>query len=552
MKTVELEIGGMTCEHCARSVENAIRAVRGAEVAEIDYRSSRGVVSVPDEVPDGDLVAAIERVGYSASVVSSFAKERSPGVVRPEPTKEPDAVDLVVIGTGAAGMAAAIRAAEMGHRVAIVEAATIGGTCVNVGCIPSKNLIAAAERYRIAIAGFPGISGCNPKVLWRELQKQKRTLVDALRQAKYMNVLASYPEVTLLRGRAHFRPNGGVEVNGRELRAPKTLLAIGTEPWVPPIEGSESVEILSSTTVMELDELPESLIVLGGSTVGLELAQMFARLGARVTVLELMPRLLSGEDEDIAEELRDRLVEDGIDIRTGVEVVHVANGPNGVVLHARTAGREEVFRGQRLLGATGRRANLNNLGLEDVGVQLDHRGFVRVDPTLRTSNKDIFAAGDVIGGPGFVYVAAAAGRIAAENALTGSLRELDLTAVPRVTFTSPQVAGVGMSEREARDRGIEVEVSRLGMEYVPRALVEHQASGWIRMVAERETGRILGVSAIGPNAGELLGEATLAVRLGITYQQLADTLHPYLTWVEGLKLAAQAFRTDVSKLSCCA
>jgi len=185
-------------------------------------------------------------------------------------------------------------------------------------------------------------------------------------------------------------------------------------------------------------------------------------------------------------------------------------------------------------------------------VQIDDRGFIRVDEGMRTTNPDVFAAGDVTGGPGFVYVAAAAGRIAAENAIGAGGRSLDLRAVPRVTFTSPQVASVGLSAAEAGSRGLAVDVSRIELEHVPRALVEHRTDGWIEIVAERRSGRIVGVHSVSPHAAELMGEATLAVRLGLTIDDLSDTLHPYLTWGEGLKLAAQSFRTDVSKLSCCA
>ena len=467
--------------------------------------------------------------------------------------------DLAVIGTGAAGMAAAIRGAELGRRVVIVEAGTVGGTCVNVGCIPSKNLIAAAERYHVAREGFPGISGCEPELAWKRLRIQKLELIESLRRSKYLDVLESYPEVTLVRGRARLSASSGargaegVAVDGVLHRAPKIVIATGTAPWMPPIPGSELVDVLDSTSVMELDELPDSMIVLGGSAVGLELGQMFARLGTRVTMLELLPRILAEEDEEASRELRVRLEDEGLEIVTEVETTRIeAASGGGVAVHARAASGARSFSAQRLLAATGRRANTSDLGLENAAVELDRRGFVRVEATMRTSHPSVFAAGDVTGGPGFVYVAAAAGRVAAENALTSTRTELDLRAVPRVTFTSPQVASVGISEAEARERGIQVDVNRLGMEHVPRALVEHRTEGWIRIVAEQGSGRILGVQAVASNAAELLAEATLAVRLGLTVDDLADTLHPYLTWVEGLKLTAQSFRTDVSKLSCCA
>ena len=502
MKRIRLESSGTTCEDCARPVENALAA------------SER----MP-EAPERDGAAGF---------------------------------DLLVIGTGAAGMAAAIRGAELGRRVGIVEAGTVGGTCVNVGCIPSKALLAAAERYHDARTGFPGIEGYQPDPDWPGLREQKRYLVRSLRMSKYLDVLASYPGITLLRGSARVAGNGTVEVGGVLHRAPKLVVAAGTSPWTPPIPGIETVEVQTSTTVMELDEVPESMIVLGGSAIGLEMGQLFARFGTRVTIIELLSRLLPAEDEEASEELRRNLEHEGLRIVTGADVTRVQDGGGTVVVHAETPGGSRSFHAQRLLSATGRRANTAGLGLERVGVELDERGFVRVDPGMRTTHPDIFAAGDITGGPGFVYVAAAGGRVAADNALSDAARSLDLLAVPRVTFTSPQLAAVGLNSAQAHERGLEAEVRRVGLEHVPRALVEHRPQGWIQLVAERGSGRILGVQAVGRNAAELLGEATLAVRLGLTIDDVADTLHPYLTWVEGLKLAAQSFRTDVSRLSCCA
>jgi len=458
----------------------------------------------------------------------------------------------MVIGTGAAGMAAAIRGAELGRRVAIVESGTVGGTCVNVGCIPSKNLLAVAEAYHSARSGMPGLGGCEPAMDWSEIRDRKRAVVESLRQSKYLEVLGSYPEITLLRGEARLGPGGALEVNGTAHPTRKVVIAIGTSPWVPPVAGIEDVDVLTSTTVMELERLPESMIVLGASAVGLELGQLFARLGVRITVVELVPRILTGEDQDAAAELRRRLEAEGLEIVTSAEVTRIDVASAGVRVHARTVAGEHVFEVARLLAATGRRPSIASLGLEPAGVDTDAKGFIRVDDRMRSSNPDVYAAGDVAGLPGFVYVAAAAGRVAAENAVGAGGATLDLRAVPRVTFTSPQVAAVGLSPAEARAQGLEVDVSRLGLEHVPRAIVEHRTEGWIQVVAEKRSGRIVGAQAVAPNAAELLGEATVAVRLGLTVQDVTDTLHPYLTWVEGFKLAVQAFRTDVAKLSCCA
>ena len=551
MKTIRLEISGMTCDHCARTVEQAIRSVPGVETVSVSYSARRGEAQVDDTVAGRDLVGAIERAGFSARVPGGETEAAATApAVSERAEKEP--FDLLVIGTGAAGMAAAIRGAELGRRVAIVESGTIGGTCVNTGCIPSKSLLAVAEAYHSAGRAIPGLAGCDPSMDWPGILEEKRRIVESLRRSKYGDVLESYPEITLLRGQARFAGGSSVQVDGAKHLAGKIVIATGITPWVPPIAGIDTVDVLTSTTVMELEALPESMIVLGGSAVGLELGQMLARLGVRVTVLELLPRLLADEDEEAAAELRQRLEAEGLEIVTSAEVTKVEARGDRVGVTAGTAGGRKRFEADRLLAATGRRPGTGELRLEDAGVDVDAKGFIRVDEGMGTSNPAVFAAGDVAGLPGFVYVAAAAGRVAADNAVGAGGRTLDLRAVPRVTFTSPQVAAVGVDPAGAREQGLDVEIGRLGLEHVPRALVEHRAEGWIRIVAEKETGRILGVQAVGPNVAELLAEATLAVRLGLTLDDIADTLHSYLTWVEGLKLAAQSFRTDVSKLSCCA
>jgi mercuric reductase len=464
---------------------------------------------------------------------------------------EPD-FDLLVIGTGAAGMAAAIQGAELGAKVGIVEAGTLGGTCVNVGCIPSKELIEAAAHLHAARQGFPGISPCNPAFDWQEVVRRKDVLVQELRETKYADVLRSYPGLALLKGRAQLQIGGRVRVDGIEHKARKLVLATGTSPSAPPVEGLDRVDTLNSTTAMELSELPGSMIVLGGSSVGLELGQVFARFGTRVTVLELMPRILPNEDESVSAALREHLEGEGLEIHTGVTATRAERAGGEVIVHVREGSLTGQFRAERILVATGRRGNTADMGLEDAGIKLSPQGFVEVDRTLRTSNPDIYASGDVTGGPGFVYVAAAGGRLAAQNALRNEAQELDLSAVPRVTFTSPQVGSVGLSEAEANEAGHHVQVSALELRQVPRALVSHDTRGLVKIIAESGSGKVLGVHAVAPYAGELMGEATIAIRFGLTTRDLAGTLHPYLTWVESLKLAAQGFAMDVNRLSCCA
>lgn len=465
--------------------------------------------------------------------------------------------DLVIVGTGGAGMAAAIRASELGARVALVEGAdVVGGTCVNVGCISSKNLIEAAHHYHTARTAFPGVEPCEPELAWQEVMRQKRRIVAELRQEKYLGVLAAYERVSLLRGRATLLGDGRVRVGGDEIAARKVILAPGTSPAMPPLPGLEQLGALDSTTAMELERLPPSMVVIGAGAVGLELGQAFARFGVKVTVLEALDRILPTEDASLSAALADALEAEGLEIHTRVRVTGVARDGAECVVRAQAGSLTGKIRAAQLLVATGRRPNTHGLGLEAAGVATDAKGFIRVDEFMRTSNPDVFAAGDVTGGPGYVYVAAYGGGIAAQAALADGAKEqlipIDLSGMPRVTFTDPQVAAVGMTEIEARAAGHHPKVTSLPIEHLPRAVVSYRHGGLVHLVADAESDRLLGVHIVAPNAGDVIGEAVLAVRFGLRAQELASTLHPYLTWTEGLKLAAQTFTKDVAKLSCCA
>jgi mercuric reductase len=461
--------------------------------------------------------------------------------------------DLLVVGGGSAGFAAAIRGAELGAGVGLVEGGTLGGTCVNVGCIPSKTLMRGAEAlHRRGHHGFAGVPSSDGVPLWSLIREQKDELVSHLRDAKYADVLRSYDRVKLIRGHATVRPGPSIEMeDGRIIHARKLIITTGASPWAASIPGLDDVEYLDSTSAMALDRLPESMIVIGGSAVGLELAQMFARLGVHVAVVEVMPRLVPAEAKDIGEALAAYLGEEGIEIHTSATVQRIQRGSEYAVA-LDMAGESREVRGEQLLVATGRRANTRGLGLEAAGVTVGGLGEVRVDAHLRTSNPDIYAAGDVTGEPMLVYVAAYAGITAAGNALNGDVQPYDLTAVPRVTFTDPAVASVGMTVEEAEAAGLQTVTSDLQLEHVPRALAARDTRGFIQLVAEASTRRLLGAHILAAEAGEMISEPALAIRFGLTIDDLTSSFHPYLTLSEGLKLAAQAFDKDVAKLSCCA
>ena len=461
--------------------------------------------------------------------------------------------DLFIVGGGSAAFAAAIRGAELGARVAMAEVGTLGGTCVNVGCVPSKTLIRAAEaNHRRTRHPFQGIAATDGQPDWTVVREEKDALVTGMRETKYRDVLRSYEAVTLFEQWATVTSGTSITLaDGREVTAGKLVVATGASPWAAPIPGLVEAGYLDSTSAMALETLPSSLIVIGASAVGLELAQMFLRLGVRVTVLEALPRIVPAEDAAIGDALAEYLAAEGMEIHAGVTIERVERNGSYTVRFSQDD-RASTATAEQLLVATGRRANTKGFGLDDVGVTLGKRGEVLVNEYLQTANPDIYAAGDVTGEPMFVYVAAYGGTTAAENALTGDARPFDLTALPKVTFTDPQVASVGFTEEEIRYQGAEPLTAELPLEHVPRALAARDTRGFVKLVADASTRKIVGAHILASEAGEMITELALAVQFGLTIENLTSAFHPYLTLSEGIKLAAQTFDKDVAKLSCCA
>lgn len=555
-REIVVEVRGMTCDHCERTVTKALESVSGVEeVLEVSYEAGEARVLAGREIDPGGLEQAVARAGYRARVRDSGrpgptgAAAQQPGIA----SRRDAEFDLVIVGGGSAGFAAAIKGAELGARVAMAEAGTLGGTCVNVGCVPSKTLIRAAEiQHRRSHHPFKGIPATDGRPVWTGVRDQKDELVGQLRTAKYRDVLRSYDNVTLFERRATIASGRSVALDGgQQLTAGKVVITTGASPWAAPIPGLADVKYLNSTSGMALERLPGSMIVIGASAVGLELAQMFARLGVEVTVLEALPRIVPAEDPAIGDALAGYLEAEGLHIHAGVTIDRVEH--NGVyTIHFTGNGEGGAVTAERLLVATGRRPNTRGLGLEAAGVELDRKGEIRVNEYLQTGNADIYAAGDVIGDPMFVYVAAYGGALAAENALKGNQRRYDLAALPKVTFTDPAVASVGLTEADARKQGIEPLVSTLALEHVPRALAARDTRGFIRLLADGRTRKLIGAHILASEAGELVTEPALAIKYGLTIEDITGSFHPYLTLSEGIKLAAQTFDKDVAKLSCCA
>lgn len=554
---IELQVTGMTCDSCATHVVNALQKVEGVvEVQLPSWKESKALVTVEAEVQDKTLTKATKNAGYGSKVINrgvGSAANSDNGWGR-----EVD-YDLVVIGTGGGGMAAAIRAAENDRKVAIVEASTIGGTCVNIGCVPSKTLIRAAQAFHTA--GHHPFAGLHTKaegIDWQALIAQKDELVSELRQKKYIDVLESYGDkITLVKGWAKLDENSDVVVNESQiLKAGRVVIATGAKPRILLLEGIENVKVLDSTSIMSLDSQPKSLIVIGGRAIALELGQAFTRFGTKVTILQRSPRLVPEHEPEIGDALREYFREEGIDVQTGATPKAIREENGEKIVTAMVRGEQREFHAAQVLMAVGRTPNTKDMGLEEAGVKLDQNGFIIVDEYLQTSNPKIYAVGDVTILPKLVYVAAAAGGTAAVNALKGNSKKLDLTVLPDVIFTDPSIATVGLPETQARAKGYDIKISMLPLEHVPRSLAARDSRGFIKLIADRNSDRLLGVHVLAAEGGEVIQAAALAVKFGLEYdftvQNLRDMLFPYLVQVEGIKLAAQTFEKDVAQLSCCA
>ena len=410
---------------------------------------------------------------------------------------------------------------------------------MNVGCIPSKALLVRSERA--ALTGAPTL---------QEAVASKDELVERLRQTKYIDLLAEYG-IDFRPGHARLTGPDAVEVDGEPVSAGAILIATGARPAVPPIPGLEAAGFLTSPEALELDEAPPRLAVLGAGPVGLELGQMLGNFGSQVTFIarrDIVPRA----EPEVSAGLREALEGEGHRVLAGAITTEVSVDAGDKLLRGHTDGKRFELRVDEILVATGRRPNTEDLGLEEIGVELDDSGAIVVDAEQRTSMFPIYAAGDVTNQPRFVYVAAAAGAAASQNALADGDERLDFTALPQIVFTSPAIAQAGITEADARERGLNVVTTVLPLDAVPRALVNGDTRGLFKLIAETGSRRLLGASVLATGAPDVIQSAVLAITHGMKVGELGGTWAPYLTMAEGLKLAAQTFERDVSKLSCCA
>lgn len=451
-------------------------------------------------------------------------------------------VDLLVIGAGTAGLVAAKTAARFGASTLLVEAHRMGGDCLWTGCVPSKSLIAAADVAARARDGERlGVHVDGVRVDFAAVMSHVHAAIHEIEPADSAEVVEA-TGARVVMGRARFTGPRSAEVAPLDgsaamtVRFRQAIIATGSAPEVPDVPGIGAVAVLTSDDVWNLTEQPERLAVLGAGAIGSELSQAFARLGTRVTLVQRNARVLPKEDPDASALVLAAMQRDGIDVRVSTTVERVEAGADGRagILHL-SDGTSAPF--DRLLVALGRTPRIDGLGLEAAGVHLDERGYVAVDGALRTSNRRIWSAGDVSGLPQFTHIAGVNGSLSATNAALGLRRRVDADAVPRVTFTHPEVAAVGLSPADAEAAGCLVrEVQHA---HTDRAIAEGDVSGFSRIVVDRK-GRVRGAVIVGPRAGESIGEAALAVRQGIRTSDIASTTHPYPTYSDAFWNAAIA------------
>ena len=463
--------------------------------------------------------------------------------------------DLVILGGGATAFSAAIRADRNGAKAVMIDGGTIGGTCVNVGCVPSKRLLAVGDQFfRVANHRFQGLRLENSwSAEFREVIRAKDKIVQSLRTSKYENVLASLEDVEYVRGLAAFVSPHEVKVGQRRYEGDKFVIATGSSPTVPPIPGIEDVEYLTNVEALSLRDRPDSMIVLGGRALGLEFAQMYRHLGTEVTVLQRSSCILPDEEPEISTYLQRYLEEDGIMIKTGAEVLSAEQRKGKKILKVRVGDRRQKVEADALLVATGRTPNTEALNLPVAGVAVKDDKGVKVDAEMRSTAPHIFAGGDVVGKPMLETTAAKEGYIAAENALVNRGLKMDYRAVPHAVFTNPAVASVGLTDARANASGtIRCACNTVLLEKVPKPLIVDDARGLVKIVVNWESKEILGVHILASLAPDMIHEGVLAVKHRLTLEDIIDTVHVFPTHSEAIKLAALSFFEDIDKLSCCA
>lgn len=448
--------------------------------------------------------------------------------------------DVVVIGAGPGGYPAAIRAAQMGAKVAVVEKEKVGGTCLNQGCIPTKSLLASTEVVTLAREADKfgvKIEGVEPD--WAAIMERKQKITDTL--VKGVTHLLKANGIDLISGTGRVTLERNVAVKSadgeRVLETDKIIIATGSDPAELPTFDFSQPTVMTSTDALELDHIPESLIIVGSGVIGSEFAGIFKPLGTEIVMLELMDRMLPTEDSRVAKQMRSTFRKEGIDIRLETTVSEVLEYADDHIKVELSSG--DTLEAEKLLVSIGRRLNSSGLGLEEVGVELDRRGTIMVNDRMETNVDGVYAIGDVVGGILLAHTATAEGLVAAANA-TGGSAVIDYKVVPACIFTSPEVGSVGLNTDKAAEQGIEVNVSRFSFGALGKAMAMGEDRGFVQLLIDPKTDKLLGAQIMGPHASDLIHEAAVAIKLGATAEDIATTIHAHPSLPEAIMEAAEA------------
>lgn len=460
--------------------------------------------------------------------------------------------DLIILGAGAAGFAAAMKANEFHIKTLMVNnnAIGIGGTCVNVGCLPTKHLLYIAEL--IYKAKNNNIKGLNTSISFdfKKIIEEKDKLVKKLRYKKYEEVLKELSYVKFISGNAKFTSKNEIQIGKEIYSANKFIIATGSSTLVPEIEGINRVDYLTNIKALQLKGLPKTMIVLGGGPLGIEFSQMFSMFGTKVCLLQHANRIVPREEPELAAFLKEYLQNEGIEICTNIEIKSVIQKGKEKIVKGIVSGNIKRFNGEELLIAIGRRPNTSNLGLGKLGIRLGKKGEVIVNDEMQADG-NIWAAGDVTGEPMLETVAAKEGMIASNNALSKSKKKMDYSIVPHAVFTDPNLAGVGLTDEQAIEKGIKCRCNVVSMEAIPKAQAVKDARGAIKIVINNKTNEIIGIHILAHQAADLIHEGVMIIKNRMIVDDVIDTLHIFPTLSEAIKIAAQSFRRDITKMSCC-
>ena len=551
-KTINLNINGMTCSGCSSHIEKDLNVKDGIVSSTVNHETGEGkFVYDTNKLSNQDVINAVNNVG-NYSVVEAIEKEEC-CVTNSDGKNQ---FDLIVIGGGSAAFSAAIKAESLGLTTLMINSGLdFGGTCVNVGCVPSKNLIRAAETvYHATHSNFKGIKPKGVEIDFTQIIKDKKALVATLQQHKYMDVVSDFENLTMLKGWAEFIDNKTILVDGKDAyTATNIIIATGATTNIPNIEGLNEVGYLTNMSLFDLEAKPKSLTIMGAGYIGLEIAMAYNRLGVKVRIIEFTDRPLRSQTNDITDVLEAQIKSEGIEILPNFRAIKFEKDGDNTIIHCKCPDGSitQIIEEGHIVVATGTKPNTSKLGLENIDIKLSEKGHILVNEKMETNISNIYAAGDVTNTPPFVYAAAKEGSTAVNNAFSLSKETVDYTSLPWVVFTDPQIAGAGMDEVEAEKSSIPFEVSKLDLIHVPRALAAQDTRGFIKLIRNPETDKLIGARVIAPEGGELIQQLSMAIKFGITIKDLAESFYPYLTLGEGIKLAAITFGKDVSKLSCC-